>query len=145
MRFLCALEVTVCRKWVRMSDLSLLFVTSLDSPCSIQWCHSHLLPPSLQWGTVDWEPRADKCCPFKTWSRSKYSHPCFTHCQECYVHHVSEVVISVPAAPAWPFCLSLFVSSKAMCWPSAVKNRHFACHWTGLALPNLFTTQCEWS
>ena len=26
-----------------------------------------------------WEPRADKCSPFKTWSRSEYSHT-FSHC-----------------------------------------------------------------
>ena len=29
-----------------------------------------------------WEPRADKCSPFITWSRSEYSHTFFSLCQE---------------------------------------------------------------
>ena len=43
-----------------------------------------------RWGTVDaeikslicWEPRAEKCSPFKACSGSEYSHACFAHCQE---------------------------------------------------------------
>ena len=39
------------------------------------------------WGVADseikiflcWEPRADKCFPFKAWSRSEYSRGCFAH------------------------------------------------------------------
>ena len=29
-----------------------------------------------------WEPRADKCYPFKAWNRSEYSHACSIHCRE---------------------------------------------------------------
>ena len=54
-----------------------------------QWCvRLHWWYP--QWATADTEirtpsavesPAADKCFPFKSWSRSEYSHECFAHCQ----------------------------------------------------------------
>ena len=58
-----------------------------------------------------WEPRADKCSPFTTWSRPDYSHACFTHCQEflpCLISafHVHLVLspLPPPPPPPPPFC-----------------------------------------
>ena len=62
-----------------------------------------------QTGHLCWEPRADKCFPFKSWSRSEHNHTCFTLCPEC-VPWFLVLFSTFPVHSLLCFCFSNYLS-----------------------------------
>ena len=83
--------------------------------CSYQWVVCRL---ALQWGPADAEvvvpsvetPEADKCSPFKAWSRSEYSHACLVSARHLFL----VLNLFVPGPPTFMFPNRLPMFSVAL-------------------------------
>ena len=67
-------------------------------------------------GPFCWEPRTDRCSPFKAWSMSEYNHACLTHCQKFLTwpnfYHPGPLCFLPQELPLLAFCAS---GSSAVC------------------------------